>query len=189
MKRTHRNWLVAAAALVALAAPAAHAQSADMTRDRGDVVRVTRQPDGTRSVYQRQVGWHGMRCSTYSPSGKLVAVNVYTEGKYGHLVSCIIYDHTKKNILYKVQYGYDSRARLVEERMYAAPDFKQKDLVQRVIYRYDSNGNRSKPLIISLNKGGTGPVNEITPTMRDDVNRINREARGQGAGTPQNPAR
>lgn len=167
-----------AAAAVLLAVPTVQAQSADLTRDRGDVVRVTRQPDGTRSVYQRQVGWHGMRCSTYSPSGKLVAVNVYTEGKYGHLVSCIIYDHTKKNILYKVQYGYDARARLIEERMYAEPS---KKLVQRVIYRYDSSGNRSKPLIISLNTGGTGPVNEITPTMRDDVNKINREARGQAA--------
>lgn len=185
MKSTLRRWLVAAAAAV-LVAPSAFAQSADLTRDRGDVVRVTRQPDGTRSVYQRQVGWHGMRCSTYSPSGKLVAVNVYTEGKYGHLVSCIIYDHTKKNILYKVQYGYDARARLVEERMYAEPS---KKLVQRVIYRYDSNGNRSKPLIISLNTGGTGPVNEITPTMRDDVNRINREARGQAAPATQQPTR
>lgn len=164
---------------VLLAAPAALAQSADMTRDRGDVVRVTRHPDGTRSIYQRQAGWKGMRCSTYSPSGKLVAVNVYTEGKYGHLVSCIIYDHTKKNILYKVQYGYDSRARLVEERMYAEPS---KKLVQRVIYRYDAQGNRSKPLIISLNTGGTGPVNEITPTMRDDVNSINRESQRGGQG-------
>ena len=67
--------------------------------------------------------------------------------------------------------------------MYAEPS---KKLVQRVIYRYDSSGNRSKPLIISLNTGGTGPVNEITPTMRDDVNKINREARGQAApGTRQ----
>ena len=38
-------------------------------------------------------------------------------------------------------------------------------LVQRVIYKYDNQGNRSKPLIISLNTGGNN-VQEIAPTMR-----------------------
>ena len=141
----------------------------------GDMVRVIRHPDGSRSIYQRQAGWRGMRCSSYTASGRLAAVNDYTEGKYGQLVSCIIYDSTKKNIIYKVSYGYDSRARLVEERMYSHPGLK---LVQRVIYKYDNQGNRSKPLIISLNAGGAG-AREITPTMRDDVNRINRELRGR----------
>lgn len=140
----------------------------------GDMVRVIRNPDGSRSIYQRQVGWRGMRCSTYTASGRLAAVNDYTEGKYGQLVSCIIYDHTKKNIIYKVSYGYDSRARLVEERMFSHPGRK---LVQRVIYKYDNHGNRSKPLIVSLNTGGTN-IPEIAPTMRDDVNKINRELRG-----------
>ncbi len=144
----------------------------------GDMVRVMRHPDGSRSIYQRQAGWRGMRCSTYSPSGRLAAVNDYTEGKYGQLVGCLIYDHTKKNVIYKVSYGYDSRARLVEERMFSNPGGK---LVQRVIYKYDNQGNRSKPLIISLNTGGNN-VQEITPTMRDDVNRINRELGGGRRG-------
>lgn len=146
-------------------------QGQDMFNESGDMVRVMRHPDGGRSVYQRQKGWRGMRCASYTPSGRLAAVNDYTEGKYGQLVSCIIYDHTKKNIIYKVAYGYDSRARLVEERMYSHP---KGQLVQRVIYKYDSKGNRSKPLIISLNTGATH-VTELTPTMQHDVNRINRE--------------
>lgn len=159
------------------AAPAVLAQSADLAGTSGDMVRVVRHPDGTRSVYQRQVGWKGMRCATYTSSGKLAAVNDYTEGKYGQLVSCIIYDDKKKNIIYKVAYGYDSRARLVEERMYNHPAGK---LVQRVIYKYDRNGERSKPVIISLNTGGGAVTQEIAPTMKDDVNAINKEMRDRG---------
>ena len=56
-------------------------QSADVMNDTGDMVRVMRHPDGTRAIYQRQQGWRGMRCSTYSASGRLAAVNDYTEGK------------------------------------------------------------------------------------------------------------
>lgn len=164
-------------AVCALLVPTASAQSADLAGTSGDMVRVVRHPDGTRSIYQRQVGWKGMRCSTYSTSGKLAAVNDYTEGKYGQLVSCIIYDSSKKKIIYKVAYGYDSRARLVEERMYNHPGGK---LVQRVIYKYDRNGERSKPVIISLNTGGGATTQEITPTMRDDVNAINKEMRNRG---------
>lgn len=163
--------------LFAFAVPTVSAQSADLAGTSGDMVRVVRHPDGTRSIYQRQIGWKGMRCSTYSASGKLAAVNVYTEGKYGHLVSCIIYDSSKKNIIYKVAYGYDSRSRLVEERMYNHPAGK---LVQRVIYKYDRNGERSKPVIISLNTGGGAPTQEIAPTMQDDVNAINNDMRNRG---------
>lgn len=172
-----RKYLLLALLLLgALCAPELRAQSADLAGETGDLVRVMRHPDGTRSIYQRQKGWHGMRCSTYSANGKLAAVNDYTEGKYGQLVSCLIYDHTKKNVIYKVAYGYDSRARLVEERMFSNPDGK---LVQRVIYKYDSSGNRSKPIIVSLNTGKGMPTQEITPTMRDDVNSINADMKRQ----------
>lgn len=160
----------ALAALVMM--PAVQGQSSDELNQSGDMVRVVRHPDGARSIYERQTGWRGMRCSSYAANGRLAAVNVYKEGRYGQLVACLIYDHTKKNIIYKVAYGYDSRARLVEERMYSHPQGK---LVQRVIYKYDHNGNRSKPLIVSLNTGSNMPMKEITPTMRDDVNQINRD--------------
>ena len=170
MSKMIQRWICLLAMGMAVAGPAAWAQSADVMAETGDMVRVMRQPDGSRAIYQRQQGWRGMRCLTYSSSGRLAAVNDYTEGKYGQLVGCIIYDHTKKNIIYKVAYGYDSRARLVEERMYSHPQGK---LVQRVIYKYDNKGNRSKPLIVSLNTAG--PVTEIAPTMRDDVNAINRQ--------------
>ncbi len=135
------------------------------------MVRVTRHPDGAYVIYKREVGQPGMISATYSSRGNRVAANHYIEGKYGQLVGCRIYDANNK-ILYKVSYGYDSKARLIEERMYTNADGI---LVQRVIYKYDVDGNRSKPIIVSLNRSGNQA--EITPTMRDDVNAINRESR------------
>lgn len=117
-----------------------------------------------------------MHCASYTASGKLAAINDYHEGKYGQLTGCIIYNHERKPI-YKVSYGYDSSARLVEERMFSCPQGK---LVQRVIYKYDAAGNRSKPLIISLD---TETNRQITPTMKGNENRIYREM-GGGRGAP-----
>ena len=169
MREMLQRWMRLFAVTMVALVPVSQAQSDEVMKETGDMVRVMRQPDGSRAIYQRQQGWRGMRCSTYAANGKLAAVSDYTEGKYGQLVGCIIYDQTKRNIIYKVAYGYDSRARLVEERMYSHPEGK---LVQRVIYKYDSQGNRSKPLIVSLNTSSTG---KITPTMKYDVNAINRE--------------
>ncbi len=165
MKNSLYPWVWMGAVLLAL--PVAEAQSPDLIHEDRDMVRVMRHPDGSRSVYKRQAGWKGMRCATYTASGRLAAINDYTEGRYGQLVGCIIYD-SKRQPIYKVSYGYDSQARLIEERMFSHPQGK---LVQRVIYKYDASGNRSKPLIISLNNAAT---QTITPTMRDDVNDIHR---------------
>lgn len=144
------------------------AQSPDLIDEDRDLVRVMRHPDGSRSVYKRQAGWRGMRCATYTASGKLAAINDYTEGRYGQLVGCIIYD-SKRQPIYKVAYGYDSNARLIEERMFSHPEGK---LVQRVIYKYDASGNRSKPLIISLNTGGGAQT--VAPTLDENVQNTHR---------------
>lgn len=157
--------------LMALATVPLFAQSPDLATEDRDLVRVTRHPDGARAIYKRQAGEPGMYCVTYSPRGLRVATNHYIEGKYGQLVGCRIYDSSNK-IIYKVSYGYDRNARLIEERMYTNPEGL---LVQRVIYKYDVDGNRSKPIIVSLNRDGNQA--EITPTMQDDVNEINRSGR------------
>ena len=150
----------------ALSALTLYAQSPDSSHEDRDVVRVMRHPDGSRSIYKRQANWRGMRCATYSASGKLAAINDYTEGKYGQLIGCTIYDCNRKPI-YKVAYGYDRQARLVEERMYSVDDEK---LVQRVIYRYKPDGERDKPLIVSLNNS----TSTIGPTMNSDVESAHR---------------
>lgn len=162
--------ICALAALLVCAVDVAPAQSPDLSRENRDLSRVVRHPDGSVSVYKRQKNMKGMRCATYTASGKLAAINDYHEGKYGQLVGCDIYDN-QYNPIYKVAYGYDHSARLIEERMYSHP---QQKLVQRVIYKYDSGGNRSKPLIISLNPGST----PIAPTMSEDAHRSYNELRG-----------
>lgn len=148
------------------------AQSPDLLKEARDMVRITRHPDGARAVYERKSEQPGMRCSIYSREGKLVAINHYIEGRYGQLVGCRIYDSSRK-IIYKVSYGYDRNARLIEERMYSNPIGT---LVQRVIYKYDEEGNRSKPIIISLNSGGQS-AGKLKPTMQDDVNAIHKTKR------------
>ncbi len=161
---------IALLALGSLCAPT-HAQS-PQTGEEGDVVRVTRHPDGTRTIYKRQRGDSGMLSMTYTANGNLAVIHEYIEGKYSQLVGCNIYD-SKYRIIYKVAYGYDSNARLIEERMYSNPDRK---LVQRVIYKYDEVGNRTKPVVVSLSTSKHKSHN-IAPTMRDDVEKIHREAR------------
>lgn len=172
-----------AVVLAALAAGSpGWAQSPDLVHENRDMVRVMRNPDGSKSVYQRQSGMRGMRCSMYSPTGRLVAINDYQEGRYGQLASCIVYDANREPI-YKVSYGYDSQARLIEERMYAHPEQK---LVQRVIYRYDANGERSKPLIVSLN---TVSKVAVVPTLNEEVEKTHKELRNRKASSRPTPRR
>lgn len=171
-----RHLSFAALAAAFLAGQAAWAQSPDLANEDRDMVRVMRRPDGSRTIYKRQAGMRGMRCATYLPNGKLAVIHDYTEGRYGQLMGCVVYANggggaNNLQPIYKVSYGYDNQARLIEERMYSHPEGK---LVQRVIYRYDANGNRSKPLIISLNSG----IKTITPTMSDDVTDTHRQLRG-----------
>lgn len=155
--------VIAAGSFLALAWPIA-AQSPDLQTEDRELVRVTTHPDGARSVYKRERNKPGMRCVTYI-DGRMAAINDYLEGKYGQLVGCNIYDY-KRELIYQVSYGYDRRGRLIEERMYSTATGK---LVQRVIYKYDTAGNRTKPLIISLNTRSEviDAKNAITPTMRD----------------------
>ncbi len=169
MKKSFCRFLLA---LSAAFVPWAQGQGVDLGGDERDMVRVMRHSGGAQTIYQRQSGWKGMRCSFYGANGRLVAVNDYIEGKYGQLVACNVYDHTKKNIIYRVSYGYDSQARLIEERMYSEPARK---LVQRVIYKYDAQGNRSKPIIISLDQNAAG--RRYTPTMSDDVKKMHEQLR------------
>jgi len=179
MKIRHIPFAALAAGL--LLGQAGMAQSPDLLNEDRDMVRVLRRPDGSRTVYKRQAGTRGMYCATYLPSGKLAVVHHYSEGRYGQLMGCIVYacnQGSQPEPIYKVSYGYDSQARLIEERMYSCPKNKseQSKLVQRVIYRYDASGNRSKPLIISLNS----EIKTITPTMNDDVANTHRQLRRPG---------
>ncbi len=139
------------------------------------MVRVTHHPDGSRSIYKRQRGGSGMLSVTYTSDGRLAVIHEYIEGKYGQLVGCNIYNN-KHLVVYKVAYGYDRNARLIEERMFTNPG---KKLVQRVIYKYDADGNRSKPIVVSLSTSQHKSDRLTRPTMEVDVNKIHQDSKPQ----------
>ncbi|MBT9448906.1 hypothetical protein [Akkermansia glycaniphila] len=160
---------IALAAVAIVGTQQACAQSPDMTRENSNSVSYVKHPDGAYSVYRRGLNEEGKRemvSKTYTSKGELASRNVYFTGKYGHLTACHIFDN-KNNLLYKVSYGYDKKARLIEERMFDA-NAKNEDgspkVVQRVLYYYDSSGNRSKPVVVNLNTA----IPTIRPTMEDN---------------------
>lgn len=159
---------IALAAVAIVGTQQACAQSPDMTRESVYSASIVKHPDGAKTYYHRGIGKDGKRemvSKTYTSKGELASRNVYFTGKYGHLTACHIFDN-KNNLLYKVSYGYDKQARLIEERMFDAKatnaDGTPK-VVQRVMYYYDSSGNRSKPVVVNLNTA----IPTIRPTMED----------------------
>ena len=125
--------------------------------------RLVKHEDGSRSYFERTSNGQGMRKRTYNVNNVLVSVTYYSRGKFGQLTSCLIYDG-KKNELFNVSYGYNQYAELVEERMF---DSKTKELVRRFLYRYDAQGNRSKPICITLVKNKNLEIHS-GPSARKD---------------------
>lgn len=134
------------------------AQDPGFDEQNSQTVSVTRNDDGSRTIYKKRPGEKGMQRRSYSADGNLISVVQYREGEYGQLVSCKIYDGQKTE-LYKVSYGYDKNARLVEERMF---DSATGQAVRRFIYTYDAMGNRSKPVVVTLVKGNFSKVADPT---------------------------
>ena len=137
--------------------------------------RLVKHEDGSRSYFERTSNGQGMRKRTYNVNNVLVSVTYYSRGKFGQLTSCLIYDG-KKNELFNVSYGYNQYAELVEERMF---DSKTKELVRRFLYRYDAQGNRSKPICITLVKNKnleihSGPSAPEKDPFADDLKPRNR---------------
>lgn len=131
-------------------------------------VKVIRNDDGSRSVYLKDEKQKGMMRYTYTADGILTSVIIYVTGEWNHLTSCKVFDGQRKE-LYKVAYGYDQNARLVEEQMFDSREIDPKtgknQLVRRFIYLYDEFGNRSKPICIVLvdDKGKKSKlINEAT---------------------------
>lgn len=135
--------------------PLSYAQDNGFDVQEGPHVRVIRNDDGSRSIYKKTAGQRGMLRLTYDATGTLTSIIEYRLGKWDQLTSCKVYDG-KKNELYKVRYGYDAEARLMEEQMFDSNETDPEGnniLVRRFIYTYDELGNRSKPICIVLVKG------------------------------------
>ena len=136
------------------AAPAKELEDAN-----GPNVRVMRHDDGSRTVFTRSPDERTLTKKKFSASGVLNMITIYRMDSNGNPTGCKIYDGQYQE-LYKVSYGY-SRVNhwLVEERMFdSRVTRRDKDTgneipVQRIIYVYDAQGNRSAPIVINLLPG------------------------------------
>lgn len=128
----------------------------------GPNVRVMRHPDGSTTRFTRSPDNRVLTKRKLSANGVLKMLTVYRMDKHGNPTSCQIFDGQKTR-LFKVSYGYRrSDGQLVEERMFDArvkrrdPHTGKEMPVQRICYVFDSQGNRSAPIVINLLKPQQG---------------------------------
>ncbi len=114
----------------------------------GSTTRFTRSPDN-RVLTKRKL----------SANGVLNMLTIYKMDRHGNPTGCQIFDGNNQQ-LFKVSYGYrKSDGQLVEERMFDArvrrrdPHTGKEMPVQRICYVFDSQGNRSAPIVINLLPG------------------------------------
>lgn len=127
----------------------------------GPNVRVMRHDDGSRTIFTRSPDGRTLTKKTYTGNGALYLVTIYRMDSSGNPMNCKIYDGQKTE-MYKSRYGYrKSDGLLVEEQMFDArvkridPNTGEEMPVRRFIYTYDSLGNRSAPISITLTPGKT----------------------------------
>lgn len=128
------------------------------------VAQVKRNADGTiteleqldkRTIERRtraeQKGGNGV--------GIISARTIYTKDDNSVLRQAIIYDGAG-NTLFKIRYGYHrTNGRLICEELYDAQAQRVNEKgqvipLQRLYYKYDPHGNRSKPFAITTTKKG-----------------------------------
>lgn len=127
----------------------------------GPNVRVTRNSDGSRTVFTRSPDNQVLTKKTFTANGALFLVTIYRMDGSGNPMNCKIYDG-RKNEMFKSRYGYrKTDGLLVEEQMFDSrvkrtdPATGNEMPVRRFIYTYDALGNRSAPISITLTPGKT----------------------------------
>jgi hypothetical protein len=154
------NWKIVAACFGMLTV-AACAATDDVNAVDGPNVRVTRQKDGSKTLFIRTPDKRTLTKKTFTANGNLCLVTTYRMDENGNPLGCKILDGQKTE-LFKVSYGYRKNdGLLMEERMF---DSRVKRLnpadgtempVHRFIYTYDAQGKRSAPISITLTPGKT----------------------------------
>lgn len=122
-------------------------------------MRVMRHQDGSKTQLTRSPDNKTITKIKKNANGVLIMRTIYRMDDAGNARSCKIYDGMGTE-LFKVSYGYrKSDGQLVEERMYDSrtprmdPNTGKEMPVQRVLYTYDPQGNRSAPNVINLLPG------------------------------------
>lgn len=131
----------------------------------GPFVRVKRNEDGTRTVFERGNDERTLEKTTSTAAGNVTMKTVYRMDKNGNPLKCDIYDGLG-NKLYKTSFGYSKRpgptfGKLVQELLFDVrvkrffPGTKKEKPVHMFVYRYNADGSPQLPVGITLIKGKT----------------------------------
>jgi hypothetical protein len=136
----------------------------------GPFVRVKRNEDGTKTVFERGNDRKTLTKKTYNAQKNVTMSTVYRLDDRGNPLKCDIFDGAG-NRLYKTSFGYSKRpgptfGKLVSELLYDTrvkrffPDRDQNGKriempVHRFIYSYNADGTANLPVGMTLIKGKT----------------------------------
>ncbi|MGE9270381.1 MAG: hypothetical protein ACQKBU_06215 [Verrucomicrobiales bacterium] len=145
--------------------PAASAQGLPGIDIEGPFVRIKRNEDGTRTIFERGNDERTMTKITKTPAGNITLKTIYRMDKNGNPLKCEIFDGLGSK-LYKTRFGYSMRpgptyGKLVQEQLFDTrvkrykPGTKEEMPVHVFIYRYNPDGTAQLPIGISLVKGKT----------------------------------
>lgn len=155
------TWKILPLVTVLLGAVCHGAPDKDFDAVDGPNVRVMRHEDGSRTFFTRTPDNRTLTKKKFSANGVLDMITIYRMDSMDNPIGCKIYDG-HRDLLFKVSYGYrKSDGQLVEERMFDArtvrkdPNTGKEMPIQRIIYVYDAQGNRSAPIVINLLPGKT----------------------------------
>jgi hypothetical protein len=157
------TWKILALVLGLAVAPVLGANAADKDFEAvdGPNVRVMRHDDGSRTMFTRTPDNRTLTKKKFSANGVLTMLTIYRMDANGNPIGCKIFDGYNA-LKFKVSYGYrKADGQLVEERMFDAsvvrkdPNTGKEMPVQRILYVYDAQGNRSAPIVYNLLPGKT----------------------------------
>lgn len=163
-----RTMLCMAAALACTLPAATFAQAKFV--EKGKLVRISRNPDGSVTEFERNPENTVLEKRTYveKRNGEKVLRNrtIYRRDKFGNLRSGQIYDGQRTQ-LFRIVYGYEKgTGRLIAENMFdarvkrtSAENPSEETPVRALRYSYDAQGNRSKPMVFN------GPPGQETESL------------------------
>ncbi len=179
--------------------PALPAQGLPGIGIEGPFVRVMRNKDGSRTVFERGNDDRSLTKTTYTANGNVSVKTIYRLDDKGNPLKCDIYDGLG-NKLYKTKFGYSKRpgvtyGKLVQELLYDTrvkryfPGTRNEMPVHMFQYKYKADGSPERPVGITLIDGelaedvfGNGVESQTLPDLREleEVDPVNPNARPLG---------
>jgi len=163
----------------------------------GPFVRVQKNEDGTRTIYERGNDKRSLTKRIYNAKGNVVMTTVYRLDDNANPRKCDVFD-VQGNRIYKTSFGYSrvpgvTYGKLVQERLfrisppYTEPNPKtgkrEEAPVHIIYYRYNADGSPMKPVGETRIKGktaeevfGHGIESQVLPRKMSELEPINPNA-------------